>query len=83
MPRGPAITEIKRGQSLARHSEYISFGKIADMVNRSFGAVQGAVRQGFKYKAPKQWKGKCKVSETQKRAMIRMFLQRENSARTI
>lgn len=44
------------------------------MVNRS-GAVQGVVRQGFKRKAPKKWKGSQKVSETQKRAMVQMTLQ--------
>ena len=43
--------------------------------------MKGVVSQGFKHKPAKQWKGK--ISEIQKRAVIRMDLKGEDSARMI
>ncbi|CDF40946.1 unnamed protein product [Chondrus crispus] len=83
MPRGPAITDLERGQILALHKECISFRSIAEAVNRSVGAVQSVIRLGFNHKHPKHWKGNQKISETQKRAIIRMALKAEESARGI
>lgn len=83
MPPGHAITYLKRGQILALQTERISFRRIADMVNRSLGAVQGVILQGFKHKELRKWKGNQNFSQTQKRAMVRMALQGEESARQI
>ena len=83
MPRGPAITDLERGQILALHEECLSFRGIAGIVNRSVGAVQDVVRQGFKKKTRKTMERKQKISETQKRALIRMDIKGEESARAI
>ena len=79
MPRGPADIDIERGQILSLHRECVSFQSIAGLVNRCEGAIQRAARQGFKHKPAKQWKGNKKISETQKRAVIRMALKGEDS----
>lgn len=80
MPQGTAIAELEKGQILALHRECVSFRRIADMTNRSLGAMKGVIRQVFKYKAPRQWKGNQKLSQTPKRAMIWVAFQGGDSA---
>ena len=53
------------------------------MLNRSLGAVQGVIRQGFTPKEPKNWKGNHNISQTQQRAMVRMTAQGDDNVRTI
>lgn len=83
MPRGPPITDLERGQRLAVYKEYISFHNIAEIFHPSGSAVQGALCQTLNYKAPKNWKGNCKFSETRKRALFRMASNEEDVEPTI
>ena len=83
MPRGPTITDIERGQIFALHKECISYRKIAKMLNSPLGAVKGVIRQGFKPKAPKKWKGNQKYGRLSRGQMVRTALQGRASARTI
>ena len=83
MPRGPTIADILRGQIVALHRECIPYRKITGMLNCSFDAVQSVIRLGFKPKAPKKRIGNQNISLTQQRAVVRMELEEEDSAKTI
>lgn len=80
MPRGTLLSDVEKGQIIALQREMIPVRQIAESVGRSVGAVQSFIRRQKLPPRPAKRPNASKISEQQRRALLRKAKQGMHSA---